>query len=40
MKNTDFNLSALSSFISTEASRALIDMIDDMGLEIEDISVL
>lgn len=39
MKNTDFNiLCTLGSFISNDASfKALVDMIDDMGLEIEDV---
>lgn len=41
MKNTDFNLSALSGFVSSEDSLlALKDMIDSLGLEIEDVKSL
>ncbi len=38
MKNTEYNLDALSSIISSEASfNELVNMIDDMGLEIMDV---
>ena len=38
MKNTDYNFSTLVNFISSDDSfQALKDMIDDLGLEIEDI---
>ena len=41
MKNTDYNLSSLVNFISSDDSfQALKDMIDDLGLEIEDIRTL
>ena len=41
MKNTDYNLSSLVNFISSDDSfQALKDMIDDLGLEIEDIKTL
>lgn len=40
MKNTDYNLSALCSGISSDAFTALKEMIDDLGLEIEEISSL
>ncbi len=41
MKQTDYNLSALVNFISSDDSfQALKDMIDDLGLEIEDIRTL
>ncbi len=36
MKNTDFNLNALSSFVSNDVSfQALKDLIDDFDLEFE-----
>lgn len=38
MKNTEYNLETLSAMISSEASfQALVDMISDMGLEIQDV---
>ncbi len=41
MKQTDYNLSSLVNFISSDDSfQALKDMIDDLGLEIEDIRTL
>lgn len=41
MRNTDFNINALGSFISSDISfQALRDMIDDLGLELEDITTL
>ena len=41
MKNTDYNLSSLVNFISSDDSfQALKDMIEDLGLEIEDIKTL
>ncbi|MCX4333469.1 MAG: hypothetical protein OSJ55_01180 [Bacteroidales bacterium] len=40
MKNTDFTLESISSMISSEDSlRALMDMITDMDLEIQEISI-
>ena len=39
MRNTDYNISALSSIISTEASfQALQGLIDDLGLELGDVT--
>jgi hypothetical protein len=39
MRNTEFNISALSSFLSADASlQALKDMIEDFELEIESVS--
>jgi len=41
MKNTDFNISALGSFLSSDASfQALQDIIDDLGLEVESVTSL
>ena len=41
MRNTDYNVSALGSFLSSDASfQALKDIIDDLGLEVEDITSL
>jgi hypothetical protein len=41
MKNTDFNFNALSALVSSDASlQALKDMIDTLGLEIEDVKSL
>ena len=41
MKNTDYNLNSLLNFISSDDTfQALKDMIDDLGLEIEDIKTL
>ncbi len=38
MRNTDYNVSALGSFLSSDVSfQALKDMIDDLGLEVEEI---
>ena len=40
-KNTDFNFNALSALVSSDASlQALKDMIDTLGLEIEDVKSL
>ncbi len=40
MKNTDFTLESISAMISSEDSlRALMDMITDMDLEIQEISI-
>lgn len=40
MKNTDFTFEAISSMISSEDSfRALVDIINDMDLEIQDIQM-
>ncbi len=38
MKNTDFILETLSTLISSESFNAVADMIDDMGLEIMDVT--
>ena len=39
MRNTDYNLDTLGSFISSDASlQALKDLIDDLGLEVEDVT--
>ena len=38
MRNTDFDMDALSSFISTDSFSALKSIIDDLGLEIEDVA--
>ena len=39
MKNTDYNLDALGSFLSTDASlAALKDIISDFDLELESVS--
>jgi len=38
MRNTEFDMNSLSSFISTDSFAALKSMIDDLGLEIEDVS--
>ena len=41
MRNTDYNVSSLGSFLSSDASlQALKDIIDDLGLEVEDITSL
>ena len=41
MRNTDFNVDALGSFISSSTSfQALKDIIDDLGLESEEASSL
>lgn len=41
MRNTDFNINALGSFLSNDASfQALKDIIDDLGLEVESIATL
>jgi len=37
MRNTDFNLDALSNVISSDTSfQALKDLVTDLGLELED----
>ena len=39
MRNTDFNINALSAFLSGDASfQTLKDMIEDFDLEIESVS--
>ena len=39
MKNTDYNLDKLASMISSESSfSALLDMMGDMGLELDSAS--
>lgn len=38
MKNTEYNVDALSTVISSDAFSALKGMIDDLGLEILEIS--
>lgn len=41
MRNTDYNIDALGSFISSDATlEALRGMIDDLGLEVEDVRPL
>ena len=41
MKNTDYNLDALGSFLSTDASfQALKDIISDFDLELQAVSRL
>ena len=41
MRNTDYNVSALGSFLSSDASlQALKDIIDDLGLEVENVTSL
>ena len=41
MRNTDYNTSALSSLLSSDASfQALRDLIDDLGLEVENVMAL
>ena len=40
MKNTEYNLSSLSEMISSESSlSALLEMMDDMGLELDSASL-
>ena len=39
MRNTDYNIDALSSFLSNDVSfQALKDLIDDLGLEVEGVT--
>ena len=39
MINTDYNIDALGSFLSSDASfQALKDLIDDLGLEVEGVT--
>jgi hypothetical protein len=41
MRNTDYNTSALGSLLSSDASfQALRDLIDDLGLEVENVTAL
>jgi hypothetical protein len=41
MRNTDYNTSALGSLLSSDASfQALRDLIDDLGLEVENVMAL
>lgn len=36
MRNTDYNIDALGSYLSSDVSfQALKDLIDDLGLEVE-----
>ena len=38
MRNTDYNINALGSFLSSDASlQTLQDIIDDLGLEVEEV---
>lgn len=40
MKNTDFNINALGAYIASEATiQALKGIIDDLGLEVENIAM-
>ena len=40
MKNTEYNLNSLSEMISSESSlSALLEMMDDMGLELDSASL-
>lgn len=39
MRNTDYNIDALGSFLSSDVSfQALKDLIDDLGLEVEGVT--
>ena len=39
MRNTDYNIDALGSFLSNDVSfQALKDLIDDLGLEVEGVT--
>jgi hypothetical protein len=39
MRNTDYNIDALGSLISSDASlQALKDLMDDLGLEVEGVT--
>lgn len=38
MKNTEYSVDALSTVISSDAFSALKDMIDDLGLEVLEVS--
>lgn len=41
MRNTDYNIDALGSFLSSDISfQALQDMIDELGLEVENVTAL
>ena len=41
MRNTDYNIDALGSFRSSDISfQALQDMIDELGLEVENVTAL
>ena len=41
MRNTEYNNGCLGSFLSSDASfQALQGLIDDLGLEVEDVTVL
>ena len=41
MRNTDYNIDALGSFLSSVVTfQALKDLIDDLGLEVESVSEL
>ena len=40
MKNTDYSLSSISSFISSDAFEAVRDMMESLGLVAEDIKLL
>jgi len=41
MRNTDYNPGYLGSFLSSDASfQALQDIIDDLGLEVEEVIAL
>ena len=39
MRNTDYNIDALGSFLSSDVTfQALKDLIDDLGLEVEGVT--
>jgi len=38
MKNTEYNVDSLSTMISSDAFSALKDIIDDLGLEVLEVS--
>lgn len=38
MKNTDYTLDTLGNVISSDSLQALLDMMDDLGLEVTEVS--
>lgn len=38
MKNTDYNFDNLGNIISSDSLQALLDMMDDLGLEVTEVS--
>lgn len=38
MKNTDYNFDTLGNVISSDSLQALLDMMDDLGLEVTEVS--